>query len=106
LPNTLARALGTQNGGYVRGSEIVICPFQEFQLLSESKWDDVFRFNQIVSTRDRLLYIGFEGEAPADIILSYAQGPDPSVIYLWHDLGDELRHYADSFDALLISRKQ
>jgi hypothetical protein len=106
LPATLARALRTQNGGYVSGTEIVICPLGEFQLLSESKWDPVFRFNQIVSQRDKLLYVGFESDDPADVILSYAQGSEPAVLYLWHDLGDELRKVANPFDALLGSRHQ
>lgn len=101
LPEALARSLSTQNGGYVRGSRIVICPLDEFQLLSDSKWDDVFRFDQIVWERDKLLYIGFEDEMPASVILSYAQGSEPAVLYLWHDLGNELRQETDSFDALL-----
>jgi hypothetical protein len=104
LPKTLARALGTQNGGCVRDTGIVICPLNEFQLLAESQWDDVFRFHQIVSDRDTLLYIGFEHEVSADIILNYSQKTEPTVLYLWHDLGDELREQADSFDALLESR--
>ena len=101
LPATLARSLQTQNGGRVRGTEIVICPLEEFQLLSESKWDEVFRFNQVVSERDKLLYIGFEEQGPARIILNYAKGSEPAVLYLWHDLGDELREQASSFDALV-----
>jgi hypothetical protein len=82
----------------------VICPLQEFQLLSDSRWDAVFRFRQIVSQRDGLLYIGFESQVSADIILSYARSSEPAVLYLWHNLGDELREEADSFDALLGSR--
>jgi hypothetical protein len=104
LPAELSRALSTQNGGYVGGTELVICPLQEFQLLSAPKWDDAFRFDQIVGERDKLLYIGFEGQMPASIVLNYAAAAEPSVLYLWHDLGGELRQEADSFDALLKSR--
>ena len=104
LPAELARALTTQNGGYVRNTEIVICPFEKFQWLSEPRWADVFRFEQIVTERDQLLYIGFEDQMPADIILNYAKSSEPDVLYLWHDLGDELRRQADSFDALLKGR--
>jgi hypothetical protein len=105
LPTTLAKALRRQNGGCVRDTQIAICPLGEFQLLSAPKWDDVFRFEQIVSARDKLLYIGFEEEFPASIVLSYAQNSEPSVLYLWHDLGDELRLQADSFDALIGLRQ-
>ena len=104
LPSALARALQTQNGGCVRGTDLVICPLGEFQLLSESKWDDVFRFGQIASDRDKLLYIGSLDQVPASVILNYADRSEPSVLCLWHDLGDELRAEADSFDALLGSR--
>jgi hypothetical protein len=105
LPAALSRTLTTQDGGCVRDTEIVICPLAEFKLLSAPKWDDVFRFNQIASQRDKLLYIGFESQVPASIILNYADDPEPAVLYLWHDLGDELRLEADSFDSLLASRK-
>lgn len=75
LPAVLARALQTQNGGYVRGTDIVLCPLAEFQLLSEPRWDRVFGFDQIVTERDKLLYIGFEDQMPANIILNYSQTP-------------------------------
>jgi hypothetical protein len=50
-----------------------------------------------------LLYIGFEEQMAASIILNYAGRSEPSVLYLWRDVGDELRKEADSFDALLGS---
>ena len=88
----------------MRGTELVICPLQEFQLLSAPKWDDAFQFDQIVAERDKLLYMGFEDQMPASVVLNYAEAPEPSVLYLWHDLGGELRQEADSFGALLKRR--
>lgn len=104
LPAALTRALQTQNGGSVRGADVVLCPLAKFQLLSEPRWDQVFRCDQIVTERDKLLYIGFEDQVPAIIILNYSQRREPSVLYLWKDLGDELREEADTFDALIKRR--
>lgn len=119
LPATLARALGTQNGGSVRDTDIIICPLPKatdnapesvhdlpprgFQLLSEPRWDPVFRFNQIVWERDKLLYIG--DFLTGSIILNYAHSSEPTVVILWHDLGDELREEAESFEAFLSSAR-
>lgn len=104
LPASLADALTRQDGGLLRGKETVICPLKEFQLLSEAKWDESFQCEQIVSQRDKLLYIGFESDAPAFIILDYSAGAEPSVLCLWRDLGDEMRREAESFDALREGR--
>ena len=101
LPATLARSLQTQNGGCVRGTEIVICPLEEFKLLSDSKWDHVFRLDHVVSAREQLLDFGFHEQDPASIILNYAASAEPAVLCLWHDLGDELRGHASSFNALV-----
>jgi hypothetical protein len=103
LPATLAKALTIQNGGYVRGAELCLEPLAGISALSESKCDHVFvHGDEAIPDRAMLFSIGSVGVLGVGVILDYNGRAEPQVLFLPHDLGDELRDEGvGSFDELL-----
>jgi hypothetical protein len=41
------------------------------------------------------------------LILNYNSGPEPRVLWLWRDLGDELRDEGDgTFDQMIVRQRE
>ncbi len=113
LPATLARALTIQNGGCVRGTDLSIESLQEFSALSDPRWENVHfesgdrdeeelsNIIEIGTTATGLGVLldgnGQDGDAPSE----------PRILFLWHDLGREIRDEGDiTFDELIESERR
>jgi hypothetical protein len=104
LPSTLAAALRVQNGGTVRGTNILIYPLPQIAPLTAAKWAHLWEYqaNRAFGEPARLVLFGEYMEFPGSFVLNYNAGPVPRVITLCHDVGDELRDHDDgSFDELI-----
>jgi hypothetical protein len=104
LPPALAAALRVQNGGTVRGTNVLIRPLSEIEPLAIERWAHLWEYsaNQAFGDPARLVLFGEYDEFPGSFVLNYNAGPVPRVIVLCHDVGDELRDEDDgSFDELI-----
>ncbi len=104
LPPTLAVALQVQNGGSIRGTDLLIYPLSQITPLTGIRWAQLMvdETNRAFGDAGRLVLFGMYEEFPASLILNYNADPIPRVIVLWHDLADELRDEDDgSFDDLI-----
>jgi hypothetical protein len=101
LPRELARALAQQNGGRIRGMELIIEQLDGFTTLDDEQWDHVVAEGPLRElSRGRLLCIG--EAAGCGVVLDYATGGEPRVLLLHHNLGGELRdHGIGSFEELV-----
>jgi hypothetical protein len=109
LPPTLAAALRAQNGGSVRGTDLLICPLSEILPLTGERWAHLWEYetNRAFGDPARLVLFGAYEQFPGSLVLNYNAGPVPRVIGLWHDLGDELRDRGDgSFDDLIRESRE
>jgi hypothetical protein len=103
-PPTLSAALRVQNGGTVRGTNVLISPLSQIAPLTGARWAHLWEYsaNRAFGEKTRLVLFGEYQEFPGSLVLNYNAGPVPRVIVLWHDLGDELRDGEDgSFDELI-----
>jgi len=101
LPTLLARALLTQNGGFVHGAAVGIEPLAGFTPLDAEQWDGVWADGPLADAdRGRQFYIG--ESAGVGVVLDYADGPAPRVLLLHHGQGRELRdHGFGSFEEFI-----
>jgi hypothetical protein len=107
LPSTLVQALMIQNGGCVAGTDLWIEPLQEFSPLSEPRWDHVHFEDEECDDVDRakLFAIGTTATGLGVVLDGNAQ-PEPRVLFLWHDLGGEMRDEGDvTFDDLVAGER-
>ncbi|HEU5117525.1 MAG TPA: SMI1/KNR4 family protein, partial [Isosphaeraceae bacterium] len=104
LPKTLREALAIQDGGYVRGADLYVNPLEEMKPLSEGDWDHLWESseNQEFGDPEKLVILGSHESLGGILILDGNTNPEPRILYLWRDLGDELRDEGDtSFDDLV-----
>jgi hypothetical protein len=104
LPETLANALRTQDGGYVRGSgdELLIGAIATYLPLNSERWkhvDDEVD-GALLADRAKQFVIGdYQGCA---IVLDYNPGEHPRVLSIWHGMGAVLRNDEErTFDEFL-----
>lgn len=105
LPQTLRDALQVQDGGYVRGTRLVISPLGEMTPLSSDNWNHMWESeeNRKFGEPGKLLLIGSEDVVGGLMVLDYNIGPTPRVLWLWRDLGDELRDEGlGDFDQFIV----
>lgn len=103
LPSTLAQALMIQNGGCVSGTDLMVDPLQGFTPLSDPSWDHVSFEDEerAEADRTRLFHIGTTSTG-LGVVLDCDAQPEPQVLFLWHDLGGELRDEGSiTFDQLI-----
>jgi hypothetical protein len=101
MPDVLARALLTQNGGLVRGSTLAVEALEAFAALDDEQWDGVWSDGPLADAdRGRQIYIG--ESVGVGVVLDYTAGEVPRVLLLHHATGRELRdHGIGSFEELL-----
>jgi hypothetical protein len=101
LPASLAEAMRVQNGGRVRGTDLMIESLGGFSVLDDEQWDEHFspgnqeeeEFEGV--DRSKLLSIG--DCWGCGVVLDYRRGPDPKVLTMHHNLGGILRDEACGF---------
>jgi hypothetical protein len=104
LPVTLATALRTQDGGYVRGSrdELLIGAIATYLPLNSERWNyvDDEVDGTLLADRAKQIVIGdYQGCA---IVLDYNPGEHPRVLSIWHGMGAVLRNDEErTFDEFL-----
>ena len=95
LPFCLAKALTVNNGGQVRGTDLVIEPLENFSVLDDEQWDQhLSPDNQEEEEfkgvdRSKLVLIG--DCCGCGVVLDYCQGAEPKVLAMHDDLGGVLR---------------
>ena len=113
LPATLARALTIQNGGCVRGTDLMIGPLQGFSPLSDPSWEDAHFEDEDRDEEElsKIIEIGTTATGLGVLLDGNGQDGDartePRILFLWHDLGREIRDEGDiSFDELIESERR
>ena len=109
LPESLREALSIQDGGYVRGADLYVNPLEQMKPLSEGEWDHLWESseNQQFGDPEKLVILGAHESLGGILILDGNTAPEPRILYLWRDLGDELRDEDDtSFDDLVRRLRQ
>ena len=95
LPFCLAKALTVNNGGQVRGTDLVIEPLENFSVLDDEQWDQhLSPDNQEEEEfkgvdRSKLVLIG--DCCGCGVVLDYCQGAEPKVLAMHDNLGGVLR---------------
>ena len=95
LPFCLANALTVNNGGQVRGTDLVIEPLENFSVLDDEQWDQhLSPDNQEEEEfkgvdRSKLVLIG--DCWGCGVVLDYRQGAEPKVLAMHDNLGGVLR---------------
>jgi hypothetical protein len=95
LPLCLTKALTVNNGGQVRGTDLVIEPLENFSVLDDEQWDEHLspdnqeeeEFKDV--DRTKLVLIG--DCWGCGVVLDYRQGVEPKILAMHHDLGGVLR---------------
>jgi hypothetical protein len=95
LPGCLAKALAVNNGGQVRGTELVIEPLENLSVLDDEQWDQHLspdnqeeeEFKDV--DRSKLVLIG--DCYGCGVVLDYCQGAEPRLLAMHHNLGGVLR---------------
>ena len=50
---------------------------------------------------------GASDQSLEEVVLDYNTGPEPRVLWLWRDLGDELRDEGDvTFDRMIVRQRE
>ncbi len=109
MPESLREALSIQDGGYVRGADLYVNPLEQMKPLSEGEWDHLWESseNQQFGDPEKLVILGSHESLGGILILDGNTAPEPRILYLWRDLGDELRDEDDtSFDDLVDRLRQ
>ncbi len=109
LPSTLREALQVQDGGYVRGTRLFISRLAEMARLSQREWDHLWENeeNRAYGDPNKLIWIGSDEITGGIMILDGNVGPEPRIIWLWRDLGDELRDEGDwTFDDMILKLRE
>lgn len=111
VPDLLAAALQVQNGGYIADTGIIICPLSQIRPLTAEPWNTRWENGKWENTEfgapNRLVFFGVLDGLPVSLILNYNAGVVPNVIFMWHDLGDELRdEHSGSLEDLIASESQ
>jgi hypothetical protein len=90
-----------QNGGRIRGSAVEIDALEDFTPLDDKQWQEVWTDDPtIASDRSRQFHIG--ESVGVGVVLDYHSGPEPRILLLHYNLGQELRdHGFTSFEELL-----
>ena len=84
-------------------------PLQEMNPLSEGEWDHLWESseNQQFGDPEKLVILGSHESLGGILILDGNTDSEPRILYLWRDLGDELRDEGDaSFDDLVDRLRQ
>jgi hypothetical protein len=108
LPAILRHALQVQDGGYVRGTLLQVHDLSEMEPLSGDTyahmWD--YQDNRDFGDPFKLHRVGGDGTSGGILILDYNTRPEPRVLWLWRDLGDELRDEGDgTFDQMIVRQR-
>jgi len=109
LPSTLREALQVQDGGYVRGTRLAICRLEEMTSLSRGDWNHLWENadNRGFGDPAKLISIGSDEITGGIAILDGNLHAEPRIIWLWRDLGDELRDEGDqTFDGMIQKLRQ
>ncbi|WP_435016033.1 SMI1/KNR4 family protein [Tundrisphaera sp. TA3] len=93
LPSTLRHAFPIQDGGYVRGTRLRIASLAEMIPMVEGPWERPREDESLLEFGDpaRLIHLGAEEHFGGIAILDGNVGPEPRILWLWRDLGDEIR---------------
>jgi hypothetical protein len=105
LPSMLRDALRIQDGGYVSGTRLLLAPLAQVKPLSGDAFAHIWEDGDNTEFGDpaRLLLVGGEETLGGLLVLDYNTGHEPRVLWLWRDLGDELRDEGDgSFDQVIV----
>jgi hypothetical protein len=71
--------------------------------LSEADWDHLWEYedNRELGDPEKLVVVGAFEKVAGLLVLDGNASPEPRVLYLWRDLGDEIREGDRSFDDLI-----
>jgi hypothetical protein len=106
LPATLAAALQVQNGGEILGTGYTVSPLSRILSLARELGNPLWEDNLEFGPPDRMFLFAIWDGVSCSLILNYNPGPEPRIIYLRHDLGDELEDQPyHSFDELILARR-
>ena len=109
LPATLRDALQVQDGGYVEGTRLLIFRLAEMIPLSRPEWAHLWekKANREFGDANKLVWIASDESTGGMLILGGNAGPEPRIIWLWRDLGDELRDEGDeTFDHMILRLRE
>jgi hypothetical protein len=109
LPSTLRDALQIQDGGYVAGTRLHLHRLSQMEPLSGDGYAHMWENegNREFGDPSKLHLVGTEETLGGLLILDYNTGPEPRVLWLWRDLGDELRDEGDgTFDQMIVRQRE
>jgi hypothetical protein len=109
LPSTLRDALQLQDGGYVAGTRLLLHRLSEMQPLSGESYAHMWEYedNREFGDPSKLHLVGVDESLGGLLVLDYKNGPEPRVLWLHRDLGDELRDEGDgTFDQMIVRQRE
>jgi SMI1 / KNR4 family (SUKH-1) len=109
LPSTLRDALQIQDGGYVAGTRLQLYRLSQIESLSGEGYAHMWENedNREFGDPSKLHLVGMDEAHGGLLVLDYNTGPEPRVLWLWRDLGDELRDEGDgTFDRMIVRQRE
>jgi hypothetical protein len=109
LPSTLRDALRIQDGGYVTGTRLLLHRLSQMEPLSGDDYAHMWENedNRGFGDPSKLHLVGMDETLGGLLILHYNSGREPRVLWLWRDLGDELRDEGDgTFDQMIVRQRE
>ena len=109
LPSTLRDALQIQDGGYVAGTRLHLHRLSQMEPLSGDDYVHMWEYEDKREFGDpcKLHLVGTDETLGGLLVLDYNTGSEPRVLWLWRDLGDELRNEGDgTFDQMIVRQRE
>ena len=109
LPSTLRDALQVQDGGYVTGTQLRLHGLSQMEPLSNDSYAHMCEYegDREFGDLSKLHLVGMEEAIGGLLVLDYNNGPEARVLWLWRDLGDELRDEGDgTFDQMIVRQRE
>jgi hypothetical protein len=109
LPSTLRDALQVQDGGYVTGTRLRLHGLSQMEPLSGDGYAHMWEYegNREFGDLSKLHLVGVDEALGGLLVLDYNNGPEARVLWLWRDLGDELRDEGDgTFDQMIVRQRE
>jgi SMI1-KNR4 cell-wall len=109
LPSTLRDVLQIQDGGYVAGTRLHLHRLSEMEPLSGDGYVHMWENedNREFGDPSKLHLVGADESLGGMLVLDYNTGSEPRILWLWRDLGDELREEGDgTFDQMIARQRE
>jgi SMI1 / KNR4 family (SUKH-1) len=109
LPSTLCDALQIQDGGSVTGTRLRLHGLSQMEPLSGDGYAHMWEYedNRGFGDPSKLHLVGMDEALGGLLVLDYNNGTEARVLWLWRDLGDELRDEGDgTFDQMIVRQRE